>query len=128
MLYFTALICGTSACHMAVVSQPAFVEGVWGPYSDVLLPGMWLLEGGQSAVGKLLDHIIETHPCFPSLKARLGGSTAIPHELARILHSLAQRQNHSVSRLTQDLHIWPDFHGHRSPLTDPNLKGMVNYI
>lgn len=110
---------------MAVVPRPAFVEGVWGPYSDVLLPGMWLLEGGQSAVGKLLDHIIETHESYPSLKARLGGAIAVPQELARILHSIAQRQNHSVSRLTQDLHIWPDFHGNRSPLADPNLKGMV---
>ena len=89
---------------------------------------MWLLEGGQSAVGKLLDHIIETHPSYPSLKARLGGSMFIPQELGRILHSLAQRQNHSVSRLTQDLHIWPDFHGNRSPLADPNLKGMVSYL
>jgi hypothetical protein len=27
--------------------------------------------------------------------------------------------------LTKDLHIWPDYHGNRSPLADPDLKGMV---
>lgn len=27
--------------------------------------------------------------------------------------------------LTVDLHVWPDFHGNRSPLADLTLKGMV---
>lgn len=31
----------------------------------------------------------------------------------------------SVHQLTKDLHVWPDFHGNRSPLADPDLKGMV---
>lgn len=30
-----------------------------------------------------------------------------------------------VGFLTVDLHVWPDFHGNRSPLTDLTLKGMV---
>lgn len=28
--------------------------------------------------------------------------------------------------LTVDLHVWPDFHGNRSPLADVTLKGMVS--
>lgn len=31
----------------------------------------------------------------------------------------------SVSTLTNDIHVWPDFHGNRSPLADPSLLGMV---
>jgi ribulose kinase len=30
-----------------------------------------------------------------------------------------------VSLLTKDFHMWPDFHGNRSPLADPTMKGMV---
>lgn len=30
--------------------------------------------------------------------------------------------------LTVDLHVWPDFHGNRSPLADLTLKGMVSDI
>ena len=27
---------------------------------------------------------------------------------------------------TSDLHVWPDYHGNRCPLADPNMKGMVS--
>lgn len=27
--------------------------------------------------------------------------------------------------LSKDVHVWPDFHGNRSPLSDPQLRGMV---
>lgn len=113
---------------MLTVSTPTFVSGVWGPYADVLLPGMWLLEGGQSATGILLDHIVETHPCYQSLKARLPPTTPIPEELSRILHNMARVSGRPLSTLAKDIHVWPDFHGNRSPLADPNIKGMVRAI
>jgi len=56
-----ALIGGTSSCHMAVSRQPRFVPGVWGPYFSAMVPDMWLTEGGQSATGALIDHVIFTH-------------------------------------------------------------------
>jgi ribulose kinase len=56
------LICGTSSCHMALNSKCLFVKGIWGPYFSAVLPNMWLTEGGQSASGRLIDHIIESHP------------------------------------------------------------------
>lgn len=34
----------------------------------------------------------------------------------------------SVALLTSKLHMWPDFHGNRSPLADPTLRGMVCFI
>lgn len=30
-----------------------------------------------------------------------------------------------VSLLSKDFHIWPDYHGNRSPLADPSMKGMI---
>lgn len=32
----------------------------------------------------------------------------------------------NLDQLTSGLHVWPDFHGNRSPLADPTLKGMVS--
>ena len=56
-----ALIGGTSSCHMAVSEKPRFVDGVWGPFYSAMIPGLWLTEGGQSATGALIDHIIFSH-------------------------------------------------------------------
>ena len=118
---------------MLVVSNPLFVPGIWGPYAHVLLPNHWLLEAGQSATGKLLDHIIQTHPSYQKIKERLAAASqdafkSVPEELADILRRIAAEKLTTVGQLTRELHIWPDFHGNRSPLADPNLKGMViNY-
>ena len=68
----TGLICGTSTCHMAVHKLPLFVPGVWGPYYSAMVPGYWLSEGGQSATGKLVDHVIDTHPATTQLRAKIG--------------------------------------------------------
>lgn len=61
------MICGTSTCHMLLSDQQVFVKGVWGPYLGAMVPDMWLLEGGQSATGKLIDHVIDTHPATGKL-------------------------------------------------------------
>ncbi len=59
-----ALIAGTSSCHMAVSREARFIRGVWGPYFGAMIPGMWLNEGGQSATGALIDHVIENHAAY----------------------------------------------------------------
>ena len=60
------MIGGTSTCHMALSDAPAFIPGVWGPYLNVLgLPGVWLNEMGQSAVGSVLDQLILAHSQGP---------------------------------------------------------------
>ncbi|XP_053985764.1 FGGY carbohydrate kinase domain-containing protein [Hylaeus volcanicus] len=122
-----ALICGTSTCHMIVNEKKLFVSGVWGPYFSAMIPGLWLNEGGQSATGKLLDHIIDTHPATPGILKTLSGNKHIQQYLSELLQKMAdQRGLKNVSYLTRDIHVWPDFHGNRSPLADPSLKGMIS--
>lgn len=57
---------------MAVSKEATFTPGIWGPYKNAMVPGMWLNEGGQSATGKLIDHIIESHPATPAIRKKLG--------------------------------------------------------
>ncbi|XP_013194694.2 FGGY carbohydrate kinase domain-containing protein [Amyelois transitella] len=119
------LICGTSTCHMAVNNSPVLVQGVWGPYFSAMVPNMWLNEAGQSASGMLLDHIISNHPAgIELLKQHNTGDVRI--HLRDILLKMANSQGlPDLSLLTKDLHIWPDFHGNRSPIADPAMRGMV---
>lgn len=57
---------------MVVSQTPIFALGVWGPYKNAMVPNMWLNEGGQSATGKLIDYIINSHTAVNNLKEKLG--------------------------------------------------------
>ncbi len=47
-------------------------------------------------------------------------------ELDHTLSDIAKKRSLSHPHLlTRDMHITPDFHGNRSPLADPTLRGMV---
>jgi len=119
-----ALIGGTSSCHMLVSREARFVNGVWGPYYSAMVPGMWLTEGGQSATGALIDHVIQTHARHAELAetARRDG-TSVYALLNAELERLAPGAD---PQLTAELHVFPDFHGNRSPRADPSLRGMLS--
>lgn len=112
-----AMIAGTSTCLMGLASEPRFIGGVWGPYMDAVLPGMWLNEGGQSATGSLLDHILRVHSA--------GGDpdAALHQAVARRIHALREAEGIDFAAR---LHVLPDFHGNRSPLADPDALGVVS--
>uniref|UniRef100_A0A3B4ZGG5 FGGY carbohydrate kinase domain-containing protein n=1 Tax=Stegastes partitus TaxID=144197 RepID=A0A3B4ZGG5_9TELE len=119
-----AMICGTSTCHMAISEQPLFVPGVWGPCLSAMVPDMWLNEGGQSATGRLIDHVVKGHAAYDQLQEQARQRSNIYSYLNSHLTSMADSQS-AVDLLGSSLHVWPDFHGNRSPLADPTLKGMV---
>lgn len=64
------LISGTSACHMILNKRKLSIPGVWGPYYSAILADYWLHEGGQSAVGALIDHLLQSHPAFNEIKSQ----------------------------------------------------------
>ena len=59
-----ALILGTSSCCMALADEARFIPGAWGPNYSALTPGQWLTEGGQSAFGAAIDHLLRMSPAF----------------------------------------------------------------
>ena len=121
-----ALIGGTSSCHMAVSREPRFVTGVWGPYYAAMVPGMWLTEGGQSATGALVDHVIFSHARGTELQdeARAGGRTV--YELLNERLEALGPGAEFPAQLTRELHVLPYFLGNRSPRADPTLRGAVS--
>lgn len=121
-----ALISGTSSCHMACSREPLYPPGIWGPYYSAMIPGLWLTEGGQSATGALIDHVIDSHVRGPELRAEAAASGQSVYALlnARI-GRLAQGRSFAAE-LTRDLHVLPYFHGNRSPRADPTLRGMIS--
>ncbi len=91
-----------------------------------MVPGLWLNEGGQSATGSLIDHVITTHAAHDALaeQARRDGRS-----LYQLLNDRLERLARDLpfpAALTRDLHVMPDFHGNRSPRADPSLRGMIS--
>ena len=71
-----ALILGTSSSCMALADEPRFVEGIWGPHFGALTPDQWLIDGGQSAFGGAIDHLLRLHPAFGGLVGARGAARA----------------------------------------------------
>ncbi|HZT41816.1 MAG TPA: FGGY-family carbohydrate kinase [Chthonomonadaceae bacterium] len=123
-----ALIGGTSNCHMAVSGEPRYVPGVWGPYYGAMVPGMWLTEGGQSAAGSAIDHVITDHANAEALRraATERGVTVyqvLNEEIARLQREAGFPYS---ALLTRDLHVLPYFLGNRSPNADPHARAIID--
>ncbi|XP_061173528.1 FGGY carbohydrate kinase domain-containing protein-like isoform X2 [Saccostrea echinata] len=127
------VISGTSVCHMIMSQNPYFVPGVWGPYYSAILPGLYNAEGGQSAGGQLIDKLIESHPAYTQAVREAETLKNKPVHIHDYLNNclntyMQQDELPFVSHLARDYHVYPDFHGNRSPLADPTLKDMWNVV
>jgi D-ribulokinase len=120
-----AYIMGTSACIMASTPEPRFVPGIWGPYFSAMIPGLWLIEGGQSAAGAGIDYLVRSHPAWPEAMAaaEAAGLSLLDFLEQRIVVGCAQPAQ--AAWLARDLHVLPEFLGNRSPYADPEARAMV---
>ncbi len=110
-----AYIMGTSACIMATTSEPRFVPGVWGPYFSGMVPGFWLNEGGQSAAGAAIDHLMRSHPAYNEAVATAhAGGMEILEFLERRIVSRSGSPG-EAALLAGDIHVLPEFLGNRAP-------------
>ena len=120
-----AYIMGTSACIMATTSEPCFVPGVWGPYYSGMVPGFWLNEGGQSAAGAAIDHLIRSHPAYSEAVTT---AHSVGMEILEFLERRIVVRAGSLGEaalLARDVHVLPEFLGNRSPFADPDSRAIV---
>ena len=122
-----AAVAGTSTCHLAMSPDPVFVPGVWGTYRDTIFPGCWMAEGGQSATGQLLKHILENHPAFEETQIITDreGINIFDFLNTRLRKLAIQREAVCVADLAQHLFFYGDLFGNRSPLADSNMTGSI---
>ena len=120
-----AYIMGTSACIMATTREPCFVPGVWGPYYSGMVPGFWLNEGGQSAAGAAIDHLVRSHPAYDETvaAAHAAGMETLKFLEQRIVSRAASLSEAAL--LACDIHVLPEFLGNRSPFADPDARAVV---
>lgn len=120
-----AYIFGTSACSMASSDNPVFVDGVWGPYFSAMVPGLWLTEGGQSAAGAAIDHLVTMHPASGEAQAKADAAgVSLVTWLDRQATEMCPDLGRAVE-LAKSLHVVPEFLGNRSPHADPDARAVV---
>jgi D-ribulokinase len=120
-----AYIMGTSACIMASTKEPRFVPGVWGPYFSGMIPGLWLNEGGQSAAGAGIDHLMRAHPAHAeaAAAAKAEGVTLLEYLERRLLGRFAHAGEAALD--ARRVHVLPEFLGNRSPHADPEARAVI---
>nr|WP_320142305.1 FGGY-family carbohydrate kinase [uncultured Cohaesibacter sp.] len=121
-----ALIMGTSACAMTLTQETNFVDGVWGPYFGAMVPGYWLLEGGQSAYGAALDHLLTLHPAYAGMKEKAKAEgIALPVYLETLAVEKAGSAE-EAAMLARNIHVVPEFLGNRAPYADPQATAVIS--
>jgi FGGY-family pentulose kinase len=106
-----ALIVGSSTCHMALTSNPVFAD-IWGPYPDAVADGTFLLEGGQTATGSIVQWLL--------------GLAGLAHDDAPGRAAAVAALESDARRLppgAQGLLALDHFQGNRTPHKDPHARG-----
>ena len=120
-----AYVFGTSSCTMTSTKNPVFVPGVWGPYYSAMVPGLWLNEGGQSAAGAAIDHLLDFHPHASEAHAEAArDEQSLPTWLAQRAEMLLGKSLNSGA-LAGEIHVVPEFLGNRSPHADPQTRAVI---
>lgn len=101
------IIMGTSFVHLVLSDKPVYSEGIWGPYKDAVVPGLYCLEGGQVSAGSITKWFLN--------EFGVGGENPYMTMADEAENSPAG----SKGVITLDF-----FQGNRTPYKDPNAKGV----
>jgi ribulokinase len=101
-----ALITGSSHLQFAIGDKPQHVPGLWGSYKDAIYPGRYVIEGGQTSTGSIVNWL-----------RRLAGGTL---DLARLNAEAA-----ALPPGAEGLLVLDHFQGNRTPHTDPLARGAI---
>jgi FGGY-family pentulose kinase len=108
-----ALIVGSSTCHMALTSTPVFAD-IWGPYPDAVAEGAFLLEGGQTASGSIVQWLLTLGGLAPDDgEGRARALTALESDARRLPPG------------AEGLLVLDHFQGNRTPHKDPHARGAL---
>lgn len=101
-----AFITGSSHLHLGL-SEAAFNgKGIWGTYPDAVIPGLHVVEGGQTSTGSVINWF----------KSMLGDQTG---------YEALNRAAAALPPGAEGLVVLDHFQGNRTPYTDPASRGVI---
>ena len=100
-----ALITGSSHLQFGVTKESLNAPGVWGAYADIVYPDRYIVEGGQTSTGSIINWL-----------GRLTGGL----DYDELNKKAAELQPGCDGLIVQD-----HFQGNRTPYTDPLSRGAI---
>ncbi|WP_227268203.1 FGGY-family carbohydrate kinase [Roseobacter weihaiensis] len=100
------LITGSSHLQFGVTEQPFHAPGIWGAYADIVYPDRYIIEGGQTSTGSIINW----------LKRFVGDA----FDLDEMNHKAAALPPGAEGLIVQD-----HFQGNRTPYTDALSRGAI---
>lgn len=101
-----AFITGSSHLHLGLSDVPFHGKGIWGTYQDAVIPGLHVVEGGQTSTGSVVNwfkNLIGNSADYDSLNA----------------------QASQLSPGAEGLIVQEHFQGNRTPHTDALSRGAI---
>ena len=101
-----AFITGSSHLHLGLSQKALNGQGIWGTYANAVIPGLHVLEGGQTSTGSVVSWLRRTlgNPSYEELN-----------------QEAAQLEPGSEGVIMQE-----HFQGNRTPHTDPLSRGVIS--
>lgn len=100
-----AMITGSSHLQFGVTEAPLNAAGVWGAYADIVYPDRYIVEGGQTSTGSIINWL-----------GRITGGLDFDELNAKAAE---------LSPGCDGLIVQDHFQGNRTPYTDPLSRGAL---
>ncbi len=111
-----AFITGSSHLHLGQSAAPLHARGVFGAYTDAVVPGQYTVEGGQVSTGSVVKWFKEN---FCGKEAALAAERGV--DIYTILNELAA----PIPPGSEGLIVLDYWQGNRTPYVDPEARGII---
>lgn len=110
-----AMITGTSHLHLGLTDKEMHAQGMWGSYPDAVVPGLQLIEGGQTSTGAIVNWF-QSGYC--------GDIARAAKEQGKSVYDLLNEGASKLPAGAEGLLALDYFQGNRTPHADPDVRGM----
>ena len=111
-----ALITGSSHVMVGQAAEPKYGAGLFGSYTDGIVPGQYSVEGGQASTGSVVKWFKDNFAKRAGAEAERRGVDAY-----EVLGEMAAE----VPPGSEGLMVLDYWQGNRTPHTDPEARGMM---
>ena len=111
-----AFITGSSHLQLGQSDRPLHAKGIFGAYTDCVMPGQYTVEGGQVSTGSVINWFKENF---------CGNESALATERGVDVYTILNELAASIPPGSEGLIVNDYWQGNRTPYVDPEARGIM---